>query len=796
VTRSGATSSFEALIDKLRPDVALMLAARWDGSDSARTPAQARAYLRQIASSDAHMAKLLGRLSESMRQALCLTHWLLSEQTPSSLSAAFAAAGLVFHEPSRAEPSGAGMLAALVNLGLLGFQGFIKSDSDLYWSRTGAFAHADDDTPYLSGPLAHTIPKSGDLSILMAMPLRVDERVARLLPPLDLSRISQDALRGITQSRGAVTTAGTRHIRPQRVALDLQQLLRAIQDIGGLGLYKNNTGVIRSSDVSKLRKALDTAGTGQASIDAETPANGALEARITLLAWCGLLQYVDDDNKLIPGLTARTYARLPYAAQARALLAGHIGILWPELALADAQRVHTPDANLFHGTQDTLRASFLALLIALRGHGDGFVTLRDFVALWHARIAFTLPRPYANTSSAQPSQHWPAYLKLWADRCLSTWLYQLGLVELVFENKHVAAFCLTALGQATLGLYAGEAPSEQLAHPPVSSPASADMAADTAPRVWVVQPNFELMLFLDEATPAQLDFVLAHAELRALSDHTANFRLNRERFCAALQTGYSLNHSLDALQNGSRAPLPANVLVELRTWAAGRELITLSRTVQLIEYPTAAARDSALETLAADGQAFTALGERFIFVPEGAALKGAHRPALRIDHSDLSRTASLLVDEDGLVTIRVALTWYLAHTLSQWAQPVGENAWRLTAQSVRSALSRGLRVADLRGFLDRHSAKPIPRLLEIALAQWGRQRTRSPRATPALEQMWVFTCPNRATFEALIHSAKLLSCIWSLDPERLSISLDSKSIDRARDLLTWAGLLPTESDSG
>jgi len=85
------------------------------------------------------------------------------------------------------------------------------------------------------------------------------------------------------------------------------------------------------------------------------------------------------------------------------------------------------------------------------------------------------------------------------------------------EGQRVVSFRLTELGKAVLH------PAAEFT---VSAPAEG--AADGSPGAWIVQPNFDVIVYLDRATPTQLAFLERHAERTQSQQYTAHYRLMRD----------------------------------------------------------------------------------------------------------------------------------------------------------------------------------------------------------------------------------------------------------------------------
>ncbi len=125
-----------------------------------------------------------------------------------------------------------------------------------------------------------------------------------------------------------------------------------------------------------------------------------------------------------------------------------------------------------------------------------------------------------------------------------------------------------------------------------------------------MQPDFEVIVYLDQAAPTQIAFVERHAERVQAQAHIARYRLTRDSVYRGLGRGSTLEELLANLRAGAAQDLPQNVTATISEWAARRERIELHRQAQLLEFATPAARQRAL----ADGLAGTAVGERFVLL--------------------------------------------------------------------------------------------------------------------------------------------------------------------------------------
>src|SRR4029077_13678334 len=117
-------------------------------------------------------------------------------------------------------------------------------------------------------------------------------------------------------------------------------------------------------------------------------------------------------------------------------------------------------------------------------------------------------------------------------------------------------------------------------------------------RCWVVQPNFDVVVYLDRASATHLAIIERTAPRQPSTGATALYHLTRDTVYAALESGITARTLCDTLRDASTYPLSDNVRQMLEEWAARRERLTVYRTTDLVEFPDQASRDAALASRA------------------------------------------------------------------------------------------------------------------------------------------------------------------------------------------------------
>lgn len=524
------------------------------------------------------------------------------------------------------------------------------------------------------------------------------------------------------------------------MALALIGLLQTVADMkNGVGLTKG--GEIRANDQRKIQRAMQWEGDA-IQIDG-VPFHDPTTLLLTALrysAWA----YESDDSFQLSQTPARI-AEQPYAEQIQGFLQGILQVTnWSEL---------TEWTTSYYSRKFTqARPMLLTLLAALPMVGHEFYAVDHLDQILFDRIGpyfsltYVRDRPYTyNKSSAEIrkiEEEWRTTLRTnwlkqerpWFEQALTTWVYFLGLVDLGFENHKLVSIRLSQLGREVL----------HPAHPALASTVSDETVPTEG--AWIVQPNFEILVYLDHVTPAQLAFLERHAERIQSQQHVAQYRLTRESIYQGLESGTSLEDLLQQLGAGMKGDLPRNIAFEIKEWAAQREKLTLYRSTYLMEFKTSAERDSAL-ALGLQGQP---IGERFLLRSSSAAGQLPRVSITKVDYSQPLPVAFSL-SEDGRIELLAGYSDLLIEAqLDQWATRSGKAQWQLNATQVQTNVKNGTSLPKLLDFLAQRAQHGLPSFLRLALQAWAGN-------APALEveSVVVLHCPSAEVRQILEESSSL-----------------------------------------
>jgi hypothetical protein len=565
--------------------------------------------------------------------------------------------------------------------------------------------------------------------------------------------------------------------RPPTVALDVIGLLQAISDLGGLGLTK--TGNLRVAVLKKLRKTM------------KWPEKGIQIDGIffpdPVVAWVNAFHrsdlFAQGEGVLTLRESPEQFASRSYSEQVRCLLDGFSrSEMWSEIAL-------TPTYARFQNPSYKGRQALLIGLQNLPLDSGGFFSIDDFEASLFDRIGehFSLGylpnRPYAfrDQTAAQKKQeltewrtklrqNWLSQERPWMIAALKTWVYFLGIVELDLDGDSLIGFRLTQLGQDVLHPHLTAKPEDS----------TANLGSEIAIPAWVVQPNFDVIAYLEHISATQLAFLERFAEREKANQHTATFRLTRNSVYRGLESGASLDRLLQGLEQGANAEVPQNVLTEIHEWAFLREQITLRHRAKLLEFPDA----QSLATACQDGLQGRVIGDRFLLL--GGNLSKSKITNFQRTNYALALPACLNITEQGQIQIRPnSHDLWISAQLDQWAER-DVDSWQLTAASVADAVQSGKKLTDFLNLLSARLTKPLPKFTHLALWAWAGE-TRNAE----LGQEIILRCQNDEVFQALVSSQQLRPFLKGVIAHN-TLLVNKDDIVQVAALLQWAGIVISE----
>ena len=520
--------------------------------------------------------------------------------------------------------------------------------------------------------------------------------------------------------------------RPAEVVLRCVAFAETLRKLGRIEYTRK--GQVAKPFLAKLTRALGWEATLVS--DPATPLPEAPRFFLQLFTAAGLLRILPHEGCLGLDPEAAALFELPYPEQARVWgKAYRLLTEWMEY-LPGAVRLYGEDAPALR----KLRGLRAALLLALGALPDptAWYRLSDLADGLYQRLGehFTLgyfhpfypPYGVAPEQVKQQQQKWHDQLRTswrqneqqWMVRALTGPLFHLGLVELAAasEPQGMAPTCfrLTEVGKAAAYDIFRTAPATR-AEAPVRQRVTAERPC------WVVQPNFDVVVYLDRASAPRLAFIERIAARRPSQGATTLYHLTRETVYAALESGIAARTLVATLAQGAEHPLPANVEQTLADWAAQRERLTVYRQADIVEFADAPARDAALARKRVHG---VPIGDRFVRLASlqdsGTMVQLIRR---KIDYT-ASPPRCVRLAEDGTVQIQRVLADLLVDgELACWAdsEATDGSRWRITRASIQRAVGAGWTAERILDSLAQRAQHAIPPLMAVAIQAWAGART-------------------------------------------------------------------------
>jgi hypothetical protein len=597
-----------------------------------------------------------------------------------------------------------------------------------------------------------------------------DRRLLALVPPLPIWTLSLPLLDPASVSAGA-------RRRPQAVMSDVAAVVELVREQGRGALQLTQTRALRQGTRTQVLRAL----CWHRALPPDVAAlNEPADFLLGVLCAAGLL---NRDSKAIT-VTEEADELLcgPIEVLGARLLRGYLGLLdWAERPATG----YSGGFERYAARHPAARRLLIEGLRALPDAGRSFVSMAALSAALGQRVChrfrlgprrpFSPPVGIRGPEAAACRRRWVEDQRIsweneerpWIEAALSGPLRALGFVELSTGPGGTPLVRLTELGRAVL-LPGSEAPLR-----PAGGP------------VFQVLPTFEVLVYLDSATPRQLHFIERHAERAAAQEHLRTYQLTPDAFYRALRRGEKAQEVLEELSRGSGRPVPQNVQAEVMDWAARGEQVALHAGIQLLEFADEAARDAALS-----GRAGRPIGDRFLLLApggDGDADADAEGDAGLAQAAVLDYAAPpqrcLVLAEDGGVELLPTADLLVEAQLQRLAERVGGRRYRLSAARVAQA-ARALGAEEPLSFLTARALDGVPPLLRLAVrGMTGAQRALS------LGTAVVLQCPDPEAARALLESVVLRPYLrGQLAPDVLVLDPDPEAVARVRGLLEGLGV--------
>ncbi|MFN0122028.1 MAG: hypothetical protein ACKV2V_16150 [Blastocatellia bacterium] len=401
-----------------------------------------------------------------------------------------------------------------------------------------------------------------------------------------------------------------------------------------------------------------------------------------------------------------------------------------------------PSSSLFPSNANGLRAALLLALAMLPAQNEwyGVADLSNILctrlgALFGLAGSFSYhPAMDARNESDDPAlgfrdrwwrkrrESWRKLELIWIQRAMCGPLFHLGLVELSAGDDPLQPeyFRLTDTGRYAVNTLYGQA-----------TVATAALETRPAGPCWIVQPNFDALVYLDRASPRELGLMERIATRTAVTDVTATYKISRETIYGALESGLTIEGILADLNKSAQFPLTDSTTRVLTDWSRRRDRLSLRTGASVLEFADATQRD---ETLAEFQDVGRAIGERFILVENKA--RARQIPLAGEISYEPEPPRCLTVSENGIAQIHPArrdllIAAELAAYCERGVLPdvPANHVWVITAKSAAAASERGMAATDVLDHLTRRATHKLPAILPYILQAWMGPAKKAPRMT-------------------------------------------------------------------
>lgn len=352
----------------------------------------------------------------------------------------------------------------------------------------------------------------------------------------------------------------------------------------------------------------------------------------------------------------------------------------------------------------------------------------------------------------------------------------MGLVELGYaapDAPEPLALRLTDTGAWLLGL------------------AAAPSFVESGGRV-LVQPNFTVIA-MEPVSDAVLLALDEFGESQG-GDRAVSYHLTRQSIYRGQQKGWSAARIRQFLEEHQGGAIPVNIGRTLDEWDAQHQRIVFHRAVKVLQYADEAARDGARHALQSTSLIFTSLAPLFDMVthnttaPEeqtdvSTALADAGWLPL-LDGRNGEAESQLRISDSGEVMFKHAAPSIL--TLSQLqAFTEGDAArQRISARSVRAAMSAGMTLDQLLAMLAQLHDGPLPPAIEQSIRGWAGFYGKA-----TLQTVHLLELSNAEVLDNLLDDAEVGAYLTPIEGSAKPIALvQAEQAERIRAILIERGV--------
>lgn len=344
---------------------------------------------------------------------------------------------------------------------------------------------------------------------------------------------------------------------------------------------------------------------------------------------------------------------------------------------------------------------------------------------WHPQFPSAAGREKVPAGPERMRAFWMDREGVWAANALLSTLVHIGVLE---RGKNGGSgtecwsFRLTDVGKAVFG-----------------APEVTFKMAAVSDKCLTVQPNHDVLLYLDAADGEAISILGRIASQESATGIVQTFKLTRESVYGALEGGMAPAVIESFLSSRSRSGLPANVAQSLSEWSRKRESLVVRSEV-------------AVEFLAGSSASHgRALGSHLFLSTPQAAHKVAKNLGVGIETKD--PRPDWKVDEHGIISPNRPMSAIGGARLRRFAEFI-DGTWRLSPRSVHAAQELGITAEQIVGWLTVHTGAAVPPVLALAIRNWA-----GGRAKVFLDRVVLLQVNDSTSFAALNQSERLRSHI-------------------------------------
>ncbi|NUM37343.1 MAG: helicase-associated domain-containing protein, partial [Candidatus Brocadiae bacterium] len=357
-------------------------------------------------------------------------------------------------------------------------------------------------------------------------------------------------------------------------------------------------------------------------------------------------------------------------------------------------------------------------------------------------------RIYLNITERIPNSYFGAKLvwgKDWnkvegrfIENVLAEPLHWFGMVNLSKKKDGtLLAFQLTDFGASLLGI-----------------------EKEKKPPCLVIQPNFEILVYAEEASSETLWFITEIAE--AISKQKVfQYKISRNSFCKARQKGYTCEKILSFLQENSKSNIPQNVAYTLKEWEEQQEKIKFFYDAVVLELESEELAQSLMEQKNFQDNIIQTLSPVFFQIKtKGLSeiqewLKKKKKQIAECKYTGVQPDSIILGKEQKILLPDPASKPYQEYKIRQFAELIEETKEYQLYRLTREFTVGKIPIPKLMKWVREHSVEVVPAEFSLTVSHWSYPPTKL-----GLQKTMVISDRNNVLSQLLSHLPYLKNLIY------------------------------------